>query len=224
MPSGLVAVSVLLVVQAFFALRAGRITSAGICLGALGFAGMTLRRWYRARGAAAGELRAAPVAAPGSAVVALLYPDQMDHFGELFAAVDLAAQDVIVLAVGSSPRTAEPGAAATFVSAESILRERDPRLVSVLARAAASARRPVALMRAAGLDPAVVVLDAARRLRAARVVALRGEDTSTDEQRRVCVRAWESLPSPRPAMHVDLIASGAAPLTLELAPDGATGI
>jgi hypothetical protein len=225
-PVGLIVVSVLLAVQALFALRAGRITSAGICLGALGWAGMTLRNWYRKHGRAvpgttAGQPLAAPLAAPGSALVAFVYPDQIDRFGELFAAVDLASQDVNVLAIDPSTCSSETGSAATFFSAESILRERDPRLVGVLARAAASAARPVALIRAAGLDPAAVVLDAALRLRASRVVVLRADDTSPAEQRRFCVTAWESLPSPRPALRVDLIAAGCAPLTLELVPDGA---
>jgi hypothetical protein len=222
-PVGLVVVSVLLAVQASFALGAGQITSAGICLGALACAGMTLRNWYRAHGEVAdtmpGEPLAAPLAVPGSALVAFVYPDQVDRFGELFAAVDLASQDVTVLAVGASPRSSATGAAATFVSAESILRERDPRLVGVLARAAGSAGRPVALTRAAGNDPAVVVLEVAVRLRASRVFVLRADDTSAEEQRRLCVTAWESLPSPRPGLGVELIAAGCAPLTLELMPE-----
>jgi hypothetical protein len=228
MPIAMFVISALLAVQVYAALRAGRITAAGICLGALAFTARNLWNWYRARREEpsprghAGEPLPAPPRAPGSALVAFVYPDQLARIGDLLAGVDLAMQDVVVLAIDPLAPSTAARSGATLVSAEGLLRERDPRLIGELARLVRSAGRPIALMRAFGPDNALVALDVARELGAARVVALRAEDASAEAQRTRCTAVWGTLPSPRPALRVDLIAGdGGASVTLDLAPDGA---
>jgi hypothetical protein len=212
MPVALFAVLTLLAVQAYAALRAGNVTTAGVCLGGIAFAALQLKRWYRAHGG-----RLAPVR--GRVLLAIVYPDQLDGFGNLLAVVDVDTQDVVVLVIDPCDGIAEPRSNARLVSPTDVLRDRDPRLTSKLARVMRSAHRPVSLLRAVGPDPALVVLDVAQKLGVARLVALRAEDSSADEQRRRCTSAWESLPSPRPVLRIDLIsARGDAPMTLELAP------
>jgi CheY-like chemotaxis protein len=208
-------VSLLLFGQALLALHAGRITTAGICLGGFAYGAARIQRWYRARGAARDE----SAAARDSALVAIVYPEQMGCVGELLAAAEPASRHVLVLAVEPGPGPAETAPGGPFASPAGILRARDPRLFAELGRAVAVAGRPVALMSAAGPDPAVVVLSAALRLRVSSVVVARAEDTSLGEQCHRCVLAWESLPSPRPLLHVKMIAAaGGAPVVLELAP------
>lgn len=220
MPVGLCLVSFLLLCQAVVALRAGRITTAGICLGALGYAALTLRSWYRARGAmAVGKPEHEP-AAPGGVLVAIVYPDEVDRLGRLLAAVGPASQPMMVLAVDAMSSSVGTEPRATFSDAERFLRERDPRLRAQLSRVVAGAGWPVVLMSATGHDPALVVLDVALRLGASRVVVLRAEDTSTEEQRCRCSAVWDGLPSPRSGLHVEMIAADgdAPPMVIELGP------
>ena len=220
MPVGLVLVSFLLLCQAVVALRAGRITTAGILLGVLGYATLTLHRWYRARRTTGAGTSEDGPAAPGGVLVAIVYPDEVDRLGRLLASVEPAARPMMVLAVGavSSSEETEPGTASA--SAERFLRARDPRLDAQLVRVVAAAGVPIVLMHAAGRDPALVVLDLALKLRASRVVVLRGEDTSIQEQLRVCSAVWEGLPSPRPGLHVEMVSADGdtPPLVIELGP------
>lgn len=215
MPVLLFFISALLGAQAFTALRSGHITTAGVCLGGIAFALLHLRSWYRAHGATL-----AP--APSRVLVAVVYPDQLDGFDSLFAAVDVDTEDVVVLVIDAWERFAEPGPAAFPGGTEGLLRDRDPRLTGVLARVMKSAYRPLTVMYATGPDPAHVVMDVAQKLGATRVVVLRAEDSSAEEQQRRCATAWKSLPPPRPVLRVDLIgARRDAPVTLELASDEA---
>jgi hypothetical protein len=210
----LLVVSFLLLIQTFFALHAGRITSAGFCIGALVYTTLTLWRSYRAD-AKADHLR-------GGAVVALVYPDQAARVSDLLTAVDPTCQRVIVLAIDLSSRPSKASAGATLANAERFLHERDTHLIPTLARAVVSFGKPVALMRAAGPDPAVAALGVAAQLHARVLVVLSAEDTSVEEQRRRCALAWESLPAPRPALRVHLVAPGSdAPSIFDLVPGDA---
>lgn len=218
MPVPLIVVSFLLLFQAIFALRAGRITSAGISLGGLAYATLLLVRWYQPRSA---SVKDAADPAGDRALIALVYPEQAARIGELLAAVAPTCQALVVLAIELSPSTSVTVPTATLASAEKLLQGRDARLVAALERAAVGRGRAVALMRSIGPDPAFVALDLAARLGVSRLVVLDAEDASVEEQRRRCTLVWNSLPVPRQALRVHMVVPGAGPVTFDLAPSHA---
>src|SRR5262249_15024653 len=124
----------------------------------------------------------------------------------LIAAADPASENLLLLVVSrsSSPRIES-------VSAATILRERDSTLLRELAMTVAGSGRPLALLGATGPDPAAVVLHFAAMLRVGRVVVLRAEDASMEDERQRATRAWLSLSVPVQSLHVELVGTGAIP-------------
>jgi hypothetical protein len=120
--------------------------------------------------------------------------------GELLAAVEGSSEALVVLAVTSS--------GSGFPGDESSMFE-------VLARKVAATGRPIAFMQASG-DPALAVLDFARRARASRVLVLRSEESREEEVRQRCLTVWRRLPSPRGALVVEVVAADTSLLRIEL--------
>ncbi len=124
-------------------------------------------------------------------IAAIVYPDQVDGLDELLATTNSSSDDVTVLAIEPAP--GRPPAL-----------PREEALALSLCRATLRASRPIALMHAAGADPAVIALEVAVRLRAHRLCVLHA-DGSAEVQMQRCMDVWRRLPGPRASLEVALV-------------------
>jgi hypothetical protein len=150
------------------------------------------------------ERRLGPVPlAPGSTLVAVVCPDQLEDLPELIARASADSNALVVLAI-------EPSAAGELViprAAPELLHAESPRVRLALGDALARAHRPITFMTATGRDIASVTLDVARRIAAREVLALSADRGGADEAARRAARVWEGLPAPKPPLSVRLVIS-----------------
>jgi hypothetical protein len=185
---GFFVVSALLLLETIMALRAGRMTQAGICLGALATALVLMRD---VGGAARRTATEAPARARPITIAAILYPDQADGLDELLATTNPSSDDVTVLVIEPTPE----GAPAL---------SREEALALSLCRATLRASRPITLMRATGADPAVIALEVAVRLQARRLCVLHADGSAAVQMQR-CTDVWRRLPGPRASLEIALV-------------------
>jgi hypothetical protein len=156
--------------------------------------------------------------APGSTLVAVVCPDQLEHLPSLVARASEGPGALVVLAI-------EPVEDERLVlprSAAEVLRAEDPRVRAALARALANAERPVTFMTAAGRDAAAVTLDVARRIAAREVFAISLDRDAADEDARRAARVWQGLPTPKAPLSVRLVVNACDDRQVALAPDPAS--
>jgi amino acid transporter len=139
---------------------------------------------------------------PGNVLVAVRNPNSLDHLKKTLDKTDTRKIDIAVLAV----RMVSPaGSGEQTLDAGQLFSNQETELFSKVVALAEKAGKHVELIVVPGVDPNLVGVQTAQKLQSARIVAGVSTKMSPAEQGRRVGEAWEQLPSPRPALSLEII-------------------
>jgi hypothetical protein len=139
---------------------------------------------------------------PGNILVEASNPDHLDHIQTVLSQVNPEQQDVVVVAVH---RLGLLGSGEYALTPEQICSDREIDLFSKVVTIAEKAGKHVELLALPGRDDCETLVRAAQQLDSARIVTSPSPNLSTVEQARQVGRAWEKLPTPRPALTLEIV-------------------
>ena len=143
---------------------------------------------------------------PGSTLVPVRNPYQLDHLRRVLDHVDAAQMDIVVMTVRTEAEVFDTQVQDLF---------------SRVVHAAERSGKSVKLLAVAGSDADEAIVETAQRIGAESVVmGLSGKYRSSDaprEQAKTFGDAWEKLPAPRPQMTLEIV-DGEKPLYFNLGP------
>jgi amino acid transporter len=153
---------------------------------------------------------------PGNILVEVCRPDQLEHLRLVLKEVKPEEQDVVVVTV----HRLGPMASSEYrPTAEQICTQRELDLFSKAVSVAEKAGKHVELLTVPGRDECEALVRTAQQLESSRIVTTPGPNQSPDEQAREVGSAWEKLPTPRPALTLEVIpAAGGDPQMYALGP------
>ncbi|HKW97235.1 MAG TPA: APC family permease [Bryobacteraceae bacterium] len=138
---------------------------------------------------------------PGSVLVAVRNPNQLDHLKYTLEKTNTAKIDVVVLTV---KRVSEAGSGEHDLDAQQIFTGDIAKLFSNVVTLAEKAGKHVELMVVPGIDPNWAIMETAQRLKSSLVVMGLSGKMTPDEQAKAFGNAWEHLPPPRPQLSLQI--------------------
>ncbi|MEZ5403749.1 MAG: APC family permease [Bryobacteraceae bacterium] len=151
---------------------------------------------------------------PGAILVAVRDHRRLSHLERILGKTNVNRHDIVVMSV----RTLNAGAA-EYDLAENQLFSRDEReLFSHVVTLAEKHGKHVELLVAPGVDPFETMVQAAHKLKAARLVTGVSNTMRGDELAHRIGRAWERLPEPRHGFSLEVLAPDRKPQYFNLGP------
>lgn len=139
---------------------------------------------------------------PGNILVEVRRPDQMEHLKRVLKEVKPEEQDVVVVAV----HHLGPMASSEYRPlAEQICTERELELFSKAVSVAEKEGKHVELLTVPGRDSCEALVQTAQKLESSRIVTTPLPNQTPDDQAREVGKAWEALPTPRPALTLEVV-------------------
>jgi amino acid transporter len=142
---------------------------------------------------------------PGNILVEANDPSHLEHLQHVLDELNPDKQDVVVMAVH---QVGPLGAGDYRLQPDQICASREVALFSKVVTIAEKAGKHVELLTVPGRDDYAAVVQAAQQLESSRIVTTASPRMPSDEQARQVGHAWEQLPSPRPALTLEIVAPG----------------
>jgi amino acid transporter/nucleotide-binding universal stress UspA family protein len=138
---------------------------------------------------------------PGSVLVAVRNPNQLDHLKRVLAKTDTGKIDIVVATVKHS---GAPDFGEHELSTDEVFSDDIAHLFSLVVTQAEKAGKHVELMVVTGRDPNLTLVEIAQRIGSSLVVMGWSGKMSAAEQAKSFGDAWETLPHPRPQLSLQL--------------------
>jgi len=152
---------------------------------------------------------------PGNILVQASDPYHLEHLAAVLHDVKPDKQDVVVVVVH---HIGFLGSGEFRLTPDQICGNREIELFSKIVSVAEKAGKHVELLTVPGRDEASALIAAAQQLNSSRIVTTLSPNLSIDEQARFVGLAWEQLPTPRPAIMLEIFPDGGEPVFYSLGP------
>jgi amino acid transporter len=152
---------------------------------------------------------------PGNILVEAKDPEHLEHLATVLRDLKPDKQDVVAVVVH---HIGFLGSGEFRLTADQICGHREIELFSKIVSVAEKAGKHVELLTLPGRDEASALIAAAQQLGSSRIVTNLSPNLSMDEHARFIGLAWEQLPSPRPALVLEVFPDGANPGFYSLGP------
>jgi amino acid transporter len=152
-------------------------------------------------------------ARPGGVLVAIRDYSRMDHLRKVLEKTNLRRHDIVVMTVRQIS-----GAGEYDLSEGQIFSEYETELFSHVVNVAEKEGKPVELLVVPAIDPFDAMVQTAAKLKASRLVTGVSAKMASEELARRIGLAWESLPEPRHAFSLEVIAPGRPSTFVNLGP------
>jgi amino acid transporter len=139
---------------------------------------------------------------PGNVLVDASNPNRLGHIQLILNEINPAKQDVVVVAVH---RLGPVSSSEHRLNLEQICGPREMDTFTRVVSIAEKAGKHVELLTVTGRDEPSALVSVAQQLNSSRIVIARSPMLSPDEQARLIGEAWEHLPSPRPALSLEIL-------------------
>jgi amino acid transporter len=153
-------------------------------------------------------------ARPGSVLVAVRDYHNMEHLRKVLHKTNLRRHDIVVMTV----RTISAGAGEYDLSDDQIFSDYEKELFSHVVELAEKEGKPVELLEVPAVDPFDAMVQSASKLKVSRLVTGVSARMTSEELARRIGLAWESLPEPRHAFSLEVIAPDRASMYVNLGP------
>jgi amino acid transporter/nucleotide-binding universal stress UspA family protein len=141
-------------------------------------------------------------ARPGSVLVAIRNPHQLDHLQRVLERTDIRKMDIVVLTV---KRHSHHGFGGYDLHMDQIFSDQVAELFSKVVALAEKAGKHVELLVIPGSDYNRATIDVAQQLQAGLVVMGLSAKMAPSEQAKAFGDAWELLPHPRPQLSLEIL-------------------
>ena len=139
---------------------------------------------------------------PGNVLVEASNPKRLLHLDHVLKDVNPARQDIVVVAVH---RLGPVSSSEHRLTVDQICGVKETELFTRVVSIAEKAGKHVELLTVSGKDEPSALVSVAQQLKSSRIIISPSTSLSADEQARLIGDAWESLPSPRPALTLEII-------------------
>ncbi len=139
---------------------------------------------------------------PGNVLVDASNSKRLEHIKLILNEINPAKQDVVVVAVH---RLGPISSSEHRLNLEQICGAREMDTFTRVVTIAEKAGKHVELLTVTGRDEPSALVSTAQQLNSSRIVIARSPMLSPDEQARLIGEAWEQLPSPRPALSLEIL-------------------
>jgi len=139
---------------------------------------------------------------PGGILVAVRNPHHLEHLAKTLAKTDTRRQDILVLTV----KIVTPsGSGEHGLEADQVFADDENLVFSRVVGLAEKAGKHVELLTVPSTDPWLATVQTAALVKCARVVMGLSPKLTPAEQGRLVGVAWESLPTPRPSLSLEIV-------------------
>jgi amino acid transporter len=142
---------------------------------------------------------------PGNILVEANDPSHLEHLQHVLDELNPDKQDLVVMAVH---QVGPLGAGDFRLQPDQICSSREVALFSKVVSIAEKAGKHVELLTVPGRDDYAAVVQAAQQLESSRIVTTASPRVPSVEQARQVGYAWEKLPTPRPALTLEIVTPG----------------
>jgi amino acid transporter len=137
---------------------------------------------------------------PGSILLVVTHANRLEHLARVLQDINPVQQDVVALAVHRVPFLGSGE-----LDPSQICGDREVELFTKVVSVAEKAGKHVELLTLPGRDEPSALVMAAQQLGASRIIMAPVPTLTADEQARLIGQAWEQLPTPRPALTLEII-------------------
>jgi hypothetical protein len=139
---------------------------------------------------------------PGGILVAVRNPHHLEHLRKTLARTDTRRQDIVVVTVKV---VTQAGSGEHGLDADQVFADDENLVFSRVVGVAEKAGKHVELLTVPGMDPWLATVQTAALLKCTRIVMGLSPRLTPAEQGRLVGVAWETLPTPRPSLSLEIV-------------------